>query len=179
MKNKKLLLIIMLALVLALGSFASTAYAADGSDIVILYENDVHCAVDGYSKLAAMKKELSETADYVGVVSSGDFVQGGSLGAISQGEYIVKLMNIVGYDAVALGNHEFDYRIPRLMELADMMDTKPVCSNFKSMPDEKLVFKPYSMVSYGDTDIAYIGITTLDTISSSSISQFFDDKLYL
>ncbi|MBQ4538942.1 MAG: bifunctional metallophosphatase/5'-nucleotidase [Oscillospiraceae bacterium] len=176
MKNKKLLLIIMLALVLALGSFASTTYAADGSDIVILYENDVHCAVDGYSKLAAMKKELSATADHVGVVSSGDFVQGGSLGSISQGEYIVKLMNIVGYDAVALGNHEFDYRIPRLMELADMMDTKPVCGNFKSMPDEKLVFKPYSMVSYGDTDIAYIGITTPDTLTSTSISQFMDEK---
>ena len=83
-------------------------------DIIILFENDVHCEVEGYSKISAMKKELNETHKYVGVVSGGDYIQGSSLGVISQGEYIVKLMNLVGYDAVTLGNHEFDYRLDRL-----------------------------------------------------------------
>ena len=82
--------------------------AAQAESIAIIYENDVHCAVDGYSKLAMMKSELKESYDYVGVVSSGDFAQGGTLGAVSKGEYIVDLMNMVGYDAIALGNHEFD-----------------------------------------------------------------------
>ena len=50
----------------------------------------------------------------MGVVSSGDFVQGGTLGAVSKGEYIINLMNKVGYDAIALGNHEFDYQLARL-----------------------------------------------------------------
>ena len=43
-----------------------------------------------------MKKELNETYKHVGVVSGGDYIQGSSLGVISQGEYIIKLMNLVG-----------------------------------------------------------------------------------
>ena len=97
-----------LVLCMALSVFTGVVYAKDTDTIVILYENDVHCAVEGYSKLAAMKKELSETYTNVGVVSVGDFVQGGTLGAVSKGEYIVNLMNKVGYDAIALSNHEFD-----------------------------------------------------------------------
>ena len=48
-----------LVLCMALSVFTGVVYAADNDTIVILYENDVHCAVEGYSKLAAMKKELS------------------------------------------------------------------------------------------------------------------------
>ena len=145
-------------------------------NIVILYENDVHCVVEGYSKLSAMKKELNETYKHVGVVSGGDYIQGGSLGVISKGEYIINLMNLVGYDAIALGNHEFDYRLERLEELVDMMNTKPICCNFNKIDDEDSYFEPFSMVSYGDIDIAYIGITTPTTIKSSSPTQFRDDN---
>ena len=145
-------------------------------NIVILYENDVHCVVEGYSKLSAMKKELNETYKHVGVVSGGDYIQGSSLGVISKGEYIIKLMNIVGYDAVTLGNHEFDYRLERLEELVDMMDTKPICCNFNAIGKDEPYFEPYSMVSYGNVDIAYIGITTPTTISSSSPTQFRDEN---
>jgi len=140
--------------------------------IVILYENDVHCAADGYSKLLALKNELSESYKYVGVVSSGDFVQGGTLGAVSKGEYIVNLMNKVGYDAIALGNHEFDYQFVRLTELNELSDTKFICCNFGKIGEEKPFLEPYTMVSYGDVDIAYIGITTPETITSSNPAQF-------
>lgn len=145
-------------------------------DIIILYENDVHCAIEGYSKLAAMKKELQETNAHVGVVSGGDYIQGSSLGVISQGEYIVNLMNYVGYDAVTLGNHEFDYRLTRLNELIDKMNTKPVCCNFQKIDEDESYFEPYSIVSYEDVDVAYIGITTPSTITSSSPGQFKDDS---
>ncbi len=164
--------------VVTLISFMPLAAMAEknGEDIVILYENDVHCAVEGYSKLTAMKKELEEGYENVGVVSVGDYVQGSSLGVVSQGEYIVNLMNLVGYDAVTLGNHEFDYRLPRLEELVGMMNTKPVCCNFQKLGEENSYFQPYSIVSYGDVDVAYIGITTPSTISSSSPAQFKDEK---
>lgn len=145
-------------------------------DIIILYENDVHCAIEGYSKLAAMKKELQETNAHVGVVSGGDYIQGSSLGVISQGEYIVNLMNYVGYDAVTLGNHEFDYRLTRLNELIDKMNTKPICCNFQKIGENESYFEPYSIVSYEDVDVAYIGITTPSTITSSSPGQFKDDS---
>lgn len=165
-----------LVLCMALSVFTGVVYAADTDTVVILYENDVHCAVEGYSKLAAMKNELSETYTNVGVVSVGDFVQGGTLGAVSKGEYIVNLMNKVGYDAIALGNHEFDYQIPRLNELNAMSNTKFISCNFQKIGEDKTYFEPYTIVSYGNVDVAYIAITTPETINSSSPAQFKNDK---
>ena len=165
-----------LVLCMALSVFTGVVYAADTDTVVILYENDVHCAVEGYSKLAAMKNELSETYTNVGVVSVGDFVQGGTLGAVSKGEYIVNLMNRVGYDAIALGNHEFDYQLPRLNELNAMSNTKFISCNFQKIGEDKTYFEPYTIVSYGNVDVAYIAITTPETINSSSPAQFKNDK---
>ena len=165
-----------LVLCMALSVFTGVVYAADTDTVVILYENDVHCAVEGYSKLAAMKNELSETYTNVGVVSVGDFVQGGTLGAVSKGEYIVNLMNKVGYDAIALGNHEFDYQLPRLNELNAMSNTKFISCNFQKIGEDKSYFEPYTIVSYGNVDVAYIAITTPETINSSSPTQFKNDK---
>ena len=165
-----------LVLCMALSVFTGVVYAKDTDAIVILYENDVHCAVEGYSKLAAMKKELLETYTNVGVVSVGDFVQGGTLGAVSKGEYIVNLMNKVGYDAIALGNHEFDYQLPRLNELNAMSNTKFISCNFQKIGEDKSYFEPYTIVSYGNVDVAYIAITTPETINSSSPAQFKNDK---
>ncbi len=165
-----------MVLCLLLSVFTGAAYAKDSDTVVILYENDVHCAVEGYSKLAAMKNELLTSYDHVGVVSVGDYVQGSSLGAISKGEYIVELMNLVGYDAVTLGNHEFDYRLDRLNELVGMMNTKPICCNFQKIGQDKPYFAPYTVVSYGNVEIAYIGITTPHTLSSSSPAQFKDEN---
>ena len=172
---KKKIAVVITCLLLIISMLPISVFAVN-DDIVILYENDVHCVIEGYSKLAAMKKELQESYTHVGVVSGGDYIQGNSLGVISRGEYIVKLMNLVGYDAVALGNHEFDYRLERLAELTDMMDTKPVCCNFEKTGENTPYFEPYSIVSYGDVDVAYIGITTPTTISSSSPAQFKDEN---
>ena len=168
----KKILCVTVILCMALSVFTGTAYAKDNDTIVILYENDVHCEINGYSKLAAMKKELLNNYSNVGVVSCGDFVQGGTLGAVSKGEYIIKLMNKVGYDAITLGNHEFDYQIPRLNELNAMSNTKFISCNFQKIGEDKSYFEPYTIVSYGAVDIAYIGITTPETINSSNPAQF-------
>ena len=165
-----------ITLCMAASLLTGIAHAFDDETIVILYENDVHCAVEGYSKLSAMKKELEENFANVAVVSVGDYVQGSSLGTVSTGEYIIELMNLVGYDAVTLGNHEFDYRLPRLCELVDMMNTKPVCCNFQRIGEDSPYFAPYSIVSYGGADVAYIGITTPSTLTSSSPAQFKDEN---
>ena len=174
MKNKMITMVVCVLMIL--GIMPISAFASSNDDIIILYENDAHCVVEGYSKLAAMKKELQQTHDYVGVVSGGDYIQGNSLGAISEGEYMINLMNLVGYDAVTLGNHEFDYRIENLEELIGKMDTKPICCNFQKIGEDAPVFKPYSIVSYGEIDVAYIGITTPSTLTKSSPAQFKDEN---
>ncbi|MBO5842952.1 MAG: bifunctional metallophosphatase/5'-nucleotidase, partial [Clostridia bacterium] len=174
MKNKIIAMIVCVLLLVSIVPFS--AFAQSNDDIVILYENDVHCEISGYTKIAAMKNELLQTYQYVGVVSGGDYVQGQSLGVVSRGEYIVKIMNLVGYDAVTLGNHEFDYKLDRLNELVGMMNTKPVSCKFQKIGEDSSYFEPYTIVSYGDIDIAYIGITTPSTVTSSSPAQFKDEN---
>lgn len=145
-------------------------------DIVVLYENDVHCAVDGYAIFAALKDEMKDTHKYVTVVSNGDFAQGGSLGAASHGRSIINIMNKVGYDYITLGNHEFDYGIPRMMELMDALDAQCLCCNFEDRRTGKPIFEPYHIVNYGDFDVAFVGMSTPYTINSSTPSYFKDEK---
>ena len=93
----KKLIALLLAACLMLG-LMTTAFAADekSNDIVILYTNDVHCAVDdniGYAGLAAYKKEMQAAYNYVALVDCGDSVQGDVIGTLSKGEYLVDIMN--------------------------------------------------------------------------------------
>ena len=96
--------------------------AQQEKSIVLLFENDVHCNVSGYVKFAGYRDAIvaADTA-YVACTSSGDFSQGSVEGTLSKGEYIVDLMNLVGYDAVGLGNHEFDYGADQMLKLTSML----------------------------------------------------------
>ena len=144
--------------------------------IVILYDNDVHCSVDGYAKMAALKAEKQAETPYVTLVSAGDYVQGGSMGAASKGGYIITIMNAVGYDYVTLGNHEFDYAIPRLKELTDELTATVLCCNLIDLEAGKRMFKPYEIVDYGGTKVAFIGAATPYSFSSSTPAYFQNDK---
>ena len=83
--------------------------------IVILYENDAHCGIDGYTKMAGLRDAInqSDTA-YAAAVCCGDFLQGNTTGAISKGQYIADILRLMDYHALTLGNHEFDYGVPRM-----------------------------------------------------------------
>lgn len=131
--------------------------------VIVVFENDVHCAVDGYARLAAVRDGYKTQTPYVATVSCGDFVQGGVVGSVTRGEAIVDIMNRVGYDVVAPGNHEFDYGMDRLRELDQKLEADIVCANFLDLRTGSLVFSPYRMLSYGDVDIAFVGLTTTTT----------------
>lgn len=144
-------------------------------DIVILYSNDSHCAVDGFEKVSAVKKEMQEKTDYVSLVSSGDFVQGATIGALSKGESVIDIMNEVGYDVVTIGNHEFDYEMPQLFTLMDKLQAKVVSCNFMEKERNKPVYASYTMKKYGDKKVAFIGITTPESITKSTPAYFQDE----
>lgn len=158
---KKHYLIILFFLCVCFISCRKEPVEAERSTIVVLFENDVHCAIDGYTKLAGLRDAINDTA-YVAVVSSGDFIQGATVGAISQGQFIIDIMNTVGYDAVTLGNHEFDYQVPRLLELAEGLNAPVVCCNLYDRNDNRL-FAPFVIKTYGTKRIAFVGVLTPDT----------------
>ena len=150
---------------------ANESPALPQESIVIMYENDVHCAVDGYAKFVAQRKLQAAVTPYISTVSCGDFASGGVVGAISQGESITTIMNEVGYDVAVLGNHEFDYGMEQTRKLANDLDAAVVCANLMNVQTQEYLFPAYHILSYGDVDIAYIGFTTT---TSGTITQLND-----
>ena len=142
--------------------------------IVILYENDVHCAVDGYAKLAGLRDAIADTA-YVALVSNGDYVQGMTVGAISKGQYVVDLMRALPYDAITLGNHEYDYGMERMFQLLRQVPAPIVCANLYDVKLERTVFAPYVMRRFGDKRIAFVGASTPTSMETEAYA-FRDDE---
>ena len=142
--------------------------------IVILYENDVHCAIDGYAKLIGLRDAIvqADTA-WVGVVNSGDFLQGGMAGALSEGEYIADIMRSVGYDAITLGNHELDYGGDRMKKLLQHINVPVVCANFFEYGAQESLYPSYTIHEYVNRRIAYVGVLAPETLENEKYS-FFD-----
>ena len=142
--------------------------------IVILYENDVHCGIDGYTKMAGLRDAIcsSDTA-YVGAVCVGDFLQGNTTGAISKGQYIADIMRLMDYHALTLGNHEFDYGVPRLKEMLEQVGAPVACANFFEAGEPQSVYAPYVIHQYGDKKVAYVGACTPETMILEGYS-FYD-----
>lgn len=133
--------------------------------IVILYENDVHCGIDGYKTMAGLRDAISKTdTAYVAIVSVGDFLQGNTTGAISKGQYIVDIMREMKYDAITLGNHEFDYGVPRMLELLRQVDAPIVCANFFEAGAPETFYAPYIIRQFGNKKVAFVGATTPETM---------------
>lgn len=143
-------------------------------DVIVVYENDVHCAVDGYSKFAALRNEKKKLTPYVATVSNGDFMQGDLMGAMTEGTAIVKIMNAVGYDYVTLGNHEFDFGVPVMQRRVGELNATVIDANFCYAADYKPVFQPYTITTYGDVKVAYIGLTTPTSLAVKAM--FADDE---
>ena len=146
--------------------------------IVILYENDVHCSLEGYPKLVSLRNECLSATDYVSTVSCGDFVSGGLAGAISKGERIVDVMNYVGYDVVTLGNHELDYGMQQMFSLTEALDAPVVCANLKNVQTGARPYPAYHMIRYGEVDVAYIGFATTTGGTVKSLGDEQGNPLY-
>ena len=153
--------------------------------IVILYENDAHCAVEGYARLAGQRDAERQHTPYVAVVSSGDFAQGNTVGSLTKGEAIVRIMNAVGYDYLTIGNHEFDYTVPQMQHLSELLTAKTLCCNFsryeednddKDDRDDNDLYPAYEVKDFGGTKVGFIGVATPSTFRSSTPTYFIDDN---
>lgn len=140
-----------------------------------MYDNDVHCAIDGYGKMAQLRQSVSDTA-WVAVVSSGDYLQGGTAGAYSKGQYIADIMHAMDYDAVTLGNHEFDFGIPRMRELLAGAALPVTCVNLFDHNGDSLVYAPYIIKRYGDRRVAFVGVVTPNTYYTEQYAFVADGK---
>ena len=166
-----------MALLLAgLFFFGYDGYSAD-KDIVILYTNDIHCGVQDNEGLAALvyyKEKMKEETPYVALVDAGDAIQGTALGFLTKGEAMIRLMNAAGYDVAIPGNHEFDYGMNQFLALAGQLNGGYYSANIRNRQTGDYLLPPYKLMEFGGTKIAFVGITTPDTLQSST-PVFFQD----
>ena len=145
------------------------------SDIVIIHTNDTHCGIEenlGFEGVAAYEKQMKALTPYVTLVDAGDAIQGAPVGTLSEGGYIISLMNQAGYDFAIPGNHEFDYGMSRFLKLSTTLDCGYYSCNLVKGPSKQLVFKPYKIINYDDVSVAYVGVTTPESITKSNPTNF-------
>ena len=164
--RKFLSLLLTMAMVLSLAVTVNAA--APKEDITILHTNDVHCDYEKYAKVATLHK----SADLL--VDAGDHVQGGVIGTLSKGEYIVDIMNYLKYDTAVPGNHEFDYGMDQFLHIAKDLAKYPYISANFTGKDGTPYFDAYKMFEVKGVKVAFVGVCTPETFTKSTPTYFQD-----
>ena len=180
---RKLLSILCSVLLIVLLSIpVSAANAEKSNDIVILYTNDTHAYIDGplsFDTIGALKKNLEKQYRYVLLVDAGDHLQGTAFGSMDQGASVLQLMNKAGYDLATPGNHEFDYGMDIFLERAREAEFPYLSCNLYHQEDgvrgENLL-ESFQAYHFGKEIVAFIGITTPETIVKSTPAYFQDEN---
>lgn len=140
--------------------------------------NDFHGVLFENSKYAGISKLgeyiTSNKNDGTIVVSSGDMFQGTAVSSMTRGRSVVDCMNYIGFDAMAIGNHEFDWGIDVVMKYQDgNLDNGEasfpfLCCNCTDLNTNELASwcKPYTVIERLGVKIGLIGVIGSDEESS-------------
>lgn len=135
----------------------------------ILHTNDIHGRfveddgrVIGMAKVKGLKDKYNPDL----MVDSGDAFQGLPVSNNSKGEEMTKAMNSVGYDAMTVGNHEFDFGYDQLLKLQKQLNFPIVSSNIYK--NGKRVFDPSTTVTKNNVRYGIVGVTTPETKTKTS-----------
>lgn len=153
----------------------ATTSAFAQKSITLLHTSDTHSCIEpiskndlnadqagkaGYLRRAALVHSLRNITPDLLLLDCGDFSQGSAYYSLFKGEVEVKLMNLMRYDACAIGNHEFDNGLENMARLFRMAQFPIICSNydFTDTPVEGLV-KPYTIIERGGLRIGILGVS--------------------
>ena len=142
--------------------------------IEILHTNDTHSCImplnsnladtvvagrGGYLRRVAMINQERKKNPKLLLLDSGDFSQGSPFYSIFKGDVEIGLMNMMGYDAATIGNHEFDFGLENMARIFRMAKFPIVCSNydFSGTPVEGTV-KPYVVLRRDGLKIGVLGV---------------------
>lgn len=141
-------------------------------EIKIYSLNDFHGMIfsdnsgSGISKIGDFLVNQKKENDCVIVLSAGDMFQGGSVSTLTKGEALVEAMNIIGFDAMTIGNHEFDWGIETILKYNDYnqdngeLNCKFIISNIidKSLNEKPEWALPYTAFIKNGLKIGVLGI---------------------
>jgi 5'-nucleotidase len=152
-----------------------TVSAQKQKQLVVLHTNDIHSTIvpinsqlpdtmkagrAGALRCIEMLKEEREKCPDLLLFDSGDFFQGSSYYTFFKGEVEIGMMNRMGYDAVTIGNHEFDFGVEEMARVFRLATFPIVCANydFTGTPCEGLV-KPYVIIKRNGLRIGVFGVS--------------------
>ena len=165
-----------LALTLALGLAAPGFAEAPRGRLVILHTNDVHGRavadpagkVLGYAAIARYKKDLEAAGDSVLLLDAGDACQGTPLVNLSMGKTAIEFMNAAGYDAMAPGNHEFDWGLDNARQLAGLADFPILSANIVNHLEGSLTFAANKVFEMPNgMKVGVFGLSTPETMTKA------------
>lgn len=152
--------------------------------LVVLHTNDHHGTVlakDGVAGLAeraTFVKGVRAENENVLVLDAGDINTGSALSNMFKAEPDIKAYNMIGYDAVTFGNHEFDGDLSVLKNQMKMSDFQWISANIVTGNGKPLA-APYYIKDFDGFRVGVIGLTTLRTevIASPDASLTFLDEV--
>jgi len=145
--------------------------------ITILYTNDEHGWMEPEEKeggaagllgLWHENEHYSEDGPFL-VLSGGDLWSGPAISTWFQGESMVAVMNAMGYDAVAIGNHEFDFKVEGLKERISQSHFPFLSANIRNKNTNAVppFALPYIVHPVNGVNVGIIGLTTTTTPTST------------
>lgn len=179
MRNIKKLFLIIITLFISLTTFGCKEEELDTSitTLTIYTINDFHGALfeEGNSKGIFkigdfLIKEKENNPDSTLIISAGDMFQGTAVSSMTRGRSVVDAMNIIGFDAMTIGNHEFDWGIEEILKYQDGRKENGeaefpfLVSNVLDKNTNKLASwaKPYTVIEKGSIRIGIIGVIGRD-----------------
>ena len=185
--SRKLTLVLIVLLVSALA--VPMVGAGDDNEfyLTILHTNDQHSHHDPVRGNGGAARELTvvnmirEETDNVLLLDAGDRFTGTLFHTFYRGEDNAQVMNLLGYDAMAVGNHEFDDGPATLANFIGLVDFPVVSANIDASNDPDLagLIEPWVILEVGGEQIGIIGLTTPGTVYMSSPGEnvTFDEDL--
>ncbi len=112
---------------------------------------------------ATLIRGIREENPHSILVDCGDFAQGTAESYMTRGGIMTRAMNALNYDAVAIGNHEFDWGVPVLSEMLGELSAPPLAANLIAGPDAPAAFHrvlPFVVKEVDGLRVAIVGLTT-------------------
>ena len=141
--------------------------------IIIMYTNDEHGWMEGTDDHGGaatllntwIENENCEPEAPCLILSGGDMWTGPAISTLTNGESMVHVMNAMGYDAAALGNHEFDFGVENLKKRISDMDFPILAANlhYKDSGKRPDFVKPYLITEVGNVKVGIIGLALIQT----------------
>ncbi|MCK5584710.1 5'-nucleotidase C-terminal domain-containing protein, partial [Candidatus Bipolaricaulota bacterium] len=124
----------------------------------------------GVARLATAIEEARDEADNVLLLDAGDQFQGTLYFTVGGANVVADVMNELAYDAMCIGNHEFDSGPAELARFIDLAEFPVLSANTDALADADLADEilPYELFDYGRETVAVIGLTSEYTSISSS-----------